>query len=781
MSSTAQHDAILHTCDPTSMGRRTFLKGAGVAGLGVIGASVLANAPQARADEAAAEEAAEEPAEAEAAPAAAGYTAGTYQASATGKNGPVEVAVTFTADAIESIEVVSHSETADISYIPLTVLPQAIIAGQTVNVDTVSGATLSSFAVINAVSDCVEQAGGDPSAMPAFDPASIAQAMTPGTYTGEAFGKWKEGSIEGERFGSPAIIEPTQVQVTVDETSITAVEVLSCSDTPGFYEVATARIPGEVVEQQSLFVDTVTGSTMTAAAVTSAVAKALEQAGANLAGFAKATPAVEAEETYDADLCIVGAGTAGTTAALKAVEEGLKVVVLEKCERISGEGSCATGALAVQSRLDAEVGNEVTVNEVFTNMMDYAYWKIDASLVYNILDHSGQMIDWLQDHWEEQGLPGFAAPKATSGTSIAHDYGKGTEKFQVLWDNYIVPGGATLLLSTPANGLVVEDGVVKGVTATKQDGTKVTVNAPAVLVCTGGFGGNKAMQEEILGSSDFYLNGVATNTGDGVNMCRDAGCVLSTEVSPHLAEFCSNDVLDFYAGYMKFLNQTGFLMVDPAGARYMDETYCITHALARGASGMRRVGSSYIIFTQADFDKLLNSGVHEILGEDIIAEYKMRERILVPSYYTIQDEMDAAIAYGQAWKADTLEELGEMAGFDPETYADTLATYQAAIESGEDVPFGKRPELLHPLAEGPFYAVRVISPIDGTFNGIKVNSHMQAIGQDNKPAPAGLYVAGQDSGGYFSYPYTDYVGATCGYALTSGMMSIEYIKEYLGK
>lgn len=322
---------------------------------------------------------------------------------------------------------------------------------------------------------------------------------------------------------------------------------------------------------------------------------------------------------------------------------------------------------------------------------------------------------------------------------------------------------------------------MKGVTATKQDGTKVTVNAGAVLVCTGGFGGNKAMQEEILGSSDFYLNGVATNTGDGVNMCRDAGCVLSTEVSPHLAEFCSNDVLDFYAGYMKFLNQTGFLMVDPAGARYMDETYCITHALARGASGMRRVGSSYIIFTQADFDKLLNSGVHEILGEDIIAEYKMRERILVPSYYTIQNEMDAAIAYGQAWKADTLEELGEMAGFDPETYADTLATYQAAIESGEDVPFGKRPELLHPLAEGPFYAVRVISPIDGTFNGIKVNSHMQAIGQDNKPAPAGLYVAGQDSGGYFSYPYTDYVGATCGYALTSGMMSIEHIKEYLGK
>ena len=457
------------------------------------------------------------------------------------------------------------------------------------------------------------------------------------------------------------------------------------------------------------------------------------------------------------------------------------MVVVEKTARISGEGSCATGALAVGSKLDAQVGNHVTVEEVFSNMMDYCYWKSDASLVYNVLDHSGEMIDWLQAHWDECGHKGFSAPKETSGTSIAHDYGKGTEKFQLLWDNYIIPGGATLLLNTKAEELIVENGTVRGISATKQDGTTVRISSPAVLVCTGGFGGNKSMQNEILGSSDFYLNGVATNTGDGISMCREVGAVLSTEVSPHLAEFCSNDVLDFYAGYMKFLNQTGFLMVDSAGARYMNETFCITHALARGASAMRRVGSSYIIFTQNDFDKLLNSGVHDVLGEDIIAEYKMRERILVPSYYTLQDEMDAALEHNQAWKADTLEELGELAGFDPGTYERTLADYQAVISSGEDTLFGKRPELLHRLDEGPFYAVRVISPIDGTFNGIKVNDHLQAIGEENKPSPAGLFVAGQDSGGYFSYPYTDYVGATCGYALTSGMMSIEYIKDYLGK
>ncbi len=760
-------DPIKRAEEGPQLSRRGFVQGvAGLAGLGLLGAQALSLSGCAPSKEASRGPVSFDP--------------GTYTATGEGKHGSVVVEVSFSESRIEEVKVVEHGETEDISYLPLNVLPAAIVESQSVDVDAVSGATLSSQAVLSAVADAVEQAGASPKDLPEFDASVVEQHMKPGTYTGEAYGKWKAGSIEGERFGCPAVIEPVQVEVDVDETSILDVRVLSCSDTPGFFEPAVERMPRAIVEQQSLLVDTVTGATLTAAAVQAACAKALSQAEARFAPFVKATPKKEASESYDADLCIVGAGTAGTTAALKAVEEGLSVVVLEKTARISGEGSCATGALAVGSKLDEQVGNHVTVDEVFSAMMDYYYWRTDASLTYNVLSHSGEMIDWLQSHWEQTGQKGFSAPKATSGTSIAHDYGKGTEKFQVLWDTFIVPGGATLLLDTKAESLIVEEGAVAGVSASKQDGTAVTVNARAVLVCTGGFGGNPGMQKELFGTSDFYLNGVATNTGDGINLCREAGAVLSTDVSPHLAEFCSNDVLDFYAGYMKFLNQGGFLMLDPSGNRYMNEAYCITHALARGASGMRRVGSSYIVLTQADFDKLVRSGVHEVLGEDLIAEYKMRERILVPSYYTLQDEMDAAIAHGQAWKADTLEELGELAGFDAATWARTVEDYRAVIASGEDPLFGKRPELLHPLDEGPFYAVRVVSPIDGTYNGIKVNDHLQAIGEGDVPAPRGLFVAGQDSGGYFSYPYTDYVGATCGYALTSGMMSVEYVKEYLG-
>lgn len=92
------------------------------------------------------------------------------------------------------------------------------------------GATVTSTAILEAAKAALAESN----VTLAAQQADVEQHMTPGTYVGEAYGKWKKGSIEGERFGSPAIIQPTQVAVTVDETSILKVEVLDCSDTPGF-------------------------------------------------------------------------------------------------------------------------------------------------------------------------------------------------------------------------------------------------------------------------------------------------------------------------------------------------------------------------------------------------------------------------------------------------------------------------------------------------------------------------------------------------------------------
>ena len=64
----------------------------------------------------------------------------------------------MTEDAITAIDVVEHQETPGISDYPLTELPAQIIEYQSLNVDSVTGATLTSYGVVQAVTNALEQA-----------------------------------------------------------------------------------------------------------------------------------------------------------------------------------------------------------------------------------------------------------------------------------------------------------------------------------------------------------------------------------------------------------------------------------------------------------------------------------------------------------------------------------------------------------------------------------------------------------------------------------------------
>lgn len=691
----------------------------------------------------------------------------TYEATAQGFGGEVKVTLTIENGVLTAVTAEGASETAGIGSRAIELMPATMLATNSVEVDGVAGATMTSTAVLEAAKAALAASGVTLTAQE----AAIEQKMTPGTYTGEAYGRWPKGSIEGERFGSPAIIEATKVEVTVDETSIIDVKVVSCSDTPGFIEPCIERIPAAIVANQSIAVDTVTGATMTSQAILSGVQQALTAAGANLAGFSKAPAKVVATEEYDVDLVIVGAGAAGTMAAIEAMEAGLNTIVIEKAGKVGGTSVCSTGFAAIGSDLQKANGLEVTVDDTFRELMDFCKWRANAPLVYNILSQSGAMADKVQGYWNQTTNPGITS------AAVAHNTGKGTDKFNVLYDNFIKPAGVNVMLETRATSLITEGDTVIGVNAVKQDGTTVTVKADNVIVCTGGFGGNDEMLVEYFGHDNFYLNGLHTNVGDGVNMCLEAGAALSDEVSPHLAEFCSNKNIDFYAGYMKFMNQAGFLALDPSGNRFVNEEFFVTQALSYGASALRRVGYAYLIFTQEQLDAMVEKGLWGVLSEETINDLSLRARIIVPSYYTLYDEMNVALEAGEAFKADTLAELGETIGFsDMSIYTKAIEDYLKVLETGEDPLFGKRPDMMPSLANGPYYAVKVISAIDGTYNGILINENMQAMNRDYDVIK-GLYVAGQDAGGFFSYPYYEGAGWTQGFAWTSGAAAVKYIVE----
>ena len=100
-----------------------------------------------------------------AAPAEAQYAAGTYTAEAQGHNGLVKVSVTLSGDAILSVTVDEHDETVGIGEIAVSRIPDAIVSGQTLAVDAVAGATITSAAILQAVTACITEGGGDIAAL----------------------------------------------------------------------------------------------------------------------------------------------------------------------------------------------------------------------------------------------------------------------------------------------------------------------------------------------------------------------------------------------------------------------------------------------------------------------------------------------------------------------------------------------------------------------------------------------------------------------------------------
>jgi fumarate reductase flavoprotein subunit len=99
----------------------------------------------------------------EAAPAASDglFKAGTYTASAAGRNGDIKVTAVFTDNEIKEITYESQ-ETETIGVPAMDQLIESILSSQTLDLDTVSGATISSEAFLKAMADNVTQAGADP-------------------------------------------------------------------------------------------------------------------------------------------------------------------------------------------------------------------------------------------------------------------------------------------------------------------------------------------------------------------------------------------------------------------------------------------------------------------------------------------------------------------------------------------------------------------------------------------------------------------------------------------
>ena len=89
------------------------------------------------------------------------YEPGSYKGEAAGYGGKIEVEVTVSKDRIEDIKVLPNKETPFISSVAIERIPEMVLKKQSLGVDTVAGATVSSRGVLTAITNAVKEAGGD--------------------------------------------------------------------------------------------------------------------------------------------------------------------------------------------------------------------------------------------------------------------------------------------------------------------------------------------------------------------------------------------------------------------------------------------------------------------------------------------------------------------------------------------------------------------------------------------------------------------------------------------
>lgn len=209
---------------------------------------------------------------------AAAYKDGTYYGSGTGFGGPLKVMVEISGGKIASIQIVENSDGSD--YISKAAsLIDSIIATQSTNVDTVSGATYSSVGIIQAVRDALSQAAVNGTSDGTQDNNSnnsnnnSSSDDSNSTVTGTV--PYKEGIYYGTAEGYSGDVS---VAVVIQEKTIKAILITENSDDEAFFNRAMDVVKKVIKTQKTDDVDTVSGATYSSKGLLNAIKNALKQA-----------------------------------------------------------------------------------------------------------------------------------------------------------------------------------------------------------------------------------------------------------------------------------------------------------------------------------------------------------------------------------------------------------------------------------------------------------------------------------------------------------------------
>ena len=480
--------------------------------------------------------------------------------------------------------------------------------------------------------------------------------------------------------------------------------------------------------------------------------------------------AAAADKQLTADVVVVGGGGSGCAAAVSAAQHHAKVVLLEKESQLGGSTMMAEGMHGVETDQLRQVASPMTVDEDFKGAMTFNHYRAQGALVRSIIVRSHDTIDWLST----MGLtfdPVTISPSETRTWHLVGEYHgahHGAAMVKALSEQ-AEKLGVTILTSTPATKLIMENGKVAGVEASNKAGDHLFIHAKAVILATGGFPNSKEMiakytrfdPDKVLPAIPFLHK-----VGDGINMAISAGADIDASAFGLMTQpGCIGKGAPFLSN-LYTMSWQPILWVNKYGDRFVDETTVFNFGMAANAIESQRDNYAYSILDDTTQRFYAEKGADNGVGVLVMIGEKLNK---LP-----EEEKNAlAISSPLYFEDGTVEGLAVKLGMEPARLRKQIDLYNQMIERGHDDQFGKITKYMYPIKTGKLHAIKIATFALTSISGVRVDTQFRATDKQDKVIP-GLYIAGSDVGGNYGDTYTLY---TSGYALqtaaTSGRVSGE--------
>lgn len=479
-------------------------------------------------------------------------------------------------------------------------------------------------------------------------------------------------------------------------------------------------------------------------------------------------------ERYESDILIIGGGASGMCCAVQAAELGASVIVLEKMSTTGGCGNMAAGPFAVGSPLQNKEIIGLDADQAVKDILYYTHCRPDQKRVRRYVEKSGDTIKWMMDMGVKFMHPISYFPGANPTWHFMLDkdgqigWRTGANTIRILTER-ATELGVEIMLDSPVQRLILEDGKVVGAVAENEDGDEFEVYAPATVICTGGFGANDDMIKAQCGfdvGENIFPYQIPGLEGDGIRMAWEAGAGKSS-VGMELIYWCPET-----GGYQdeEFPFRQCVMAVNLDGERFMDEENMKNPVFTANTIKRQKKQCFWSIIDQTTMDEFAANG----------PDYYMINTIITPDFSNIQERVEGWIEeYPElVVKAESLEDLAEKTGINCEKLQQTVEQYNGFCET-RDEEYHKNQKYMRPVKEPTFYAMKFMLSAYGSLGGININANFQVLDTEHNVIP-GLFAAGTDTNDISDPDYVFIMpGSTLAYAYNSGRLVAEEAVNYV--